>query len=241
MTPRRFAHLQTILGTRQPDLTVLTDGVHKSHNVSAILRTCDAVGVRRLHAVAAAGEMDRHHMVAGGSRRWVDVVLHDSTTTACQALKQEGFRLFVAHACAGALDYRDCDFTGKTALILGAELTGPSASAIDEADAAVAIPMHGMVESLNVSVAAALLLYEAERQKAAAGHYAQRKVDEPEYSKTLFEWAHPNIAKRCRQQNLPYPPMTEDGDLAANPFVERAVSGKSRPGSSRDRSADEAS
>lgn len=221
MTPQRFARLKSILEQRQPDLTVVTDGVHKSHNVSAILRTCDAVGVRRLHAVAASGTMPSHHMIAGGSRRWVDIIVETSIAATYARLREQGFRILVAHAGSGSIDYRSCDYTGRTAIVLGAELTGPSESAILAADDRVAIPIRGMVESLNVSVAAAVVLYEAERQKAAAGHYSVSRIDEPEYSTTLFEWAHPDIARRCREAGLPYPAMTVDGDLIENPFAKR--------------------
>ena len=222
MTPKRFALIQQILNQRQPDLTVVADGVHKPHNVSAILRTCDAVGVRRLYAVAAEGSLDRHHMIAGGSKRWVDLIVRPQIEDAYSELRTQGFEIVAAHGKPGALDFREFDFTRKVALVLGAELTGPSQAAIEGADHCVQIPMHGMVESLNVSVAAAVILYEAQRQKAAAGHYQQRKIAEPEYSTTLFEWSHPDIAKRCRDAGLDYPSMTAEGDLAENPFIARS-------------------
>lgn len=221
MTPQRFARLKRILDQRQPDLTVVADGVHKSHNVSAVLRTCDAVGVRRLHAITASGTMTKHHMIAGGSKRWVDVRAHRSIDAAYAELRNAGFTILVAHAGAGSIDYRDADYTGPTAIVLGAELTGPSEIAVAEADRTIAIPMHGMVESLNVSVAAAIVLYEAERQKRAAGHYEERKIVEPEYSTTLFEWAHPDIARRCRQAGLDYPALSATGDVIENPFRRR--------------------
>ena len=225
MTPQRFARLRRILEQRQPDLTVLTDGVHKSHNVSAILRTCDATGVRRLHAVSGSGPLPRHHMVAGGSKRWVEVRTHESVASAYAQLQQDGFTLLVAHAGDGAQDFRDCDYTHKTVIVLGAERLGPSDFAVRHADASIEIPMHGMVESLNVSVAAAVILFEAQRQKLAAGHYRRCKIDEPEYSTTLFEWAHPKIAQRCRERGLPYPPLSEDGGLLENPFTGVATGG----------------
>jgi tRNA (guanosine-2'-O-)-methyltransferase len=81
------------------------------------------------------------------------------------------------------------------------------------------IPMCGVVASLNVSVAAAILLYEARRQREAAGLYRQCRLSANTYEKTLFEWSHPVIAERCRERDLPYPPLTEDGDLAENPFA----------------------
>ena len=90
MTPERFHRLRHALARRQPDLTVLMDSVNKSHNVSAILRTADAVALLRLHAVSTNAAMRRHHMIAGGAKRWVEVVLHPSSDFALAALRAEG-------------------------------------------------------------------------------------------------------------------------------------------------------
>lgn len=218
MTPERFARLKQALNSRQHDLTVLADGVHKEHNVSAIIRTCDAVAIARLHAVSPGRAFRRHHMIAGGSKRWVDVTRHKSTAEAFEILRTEGFRILAAQAGDGAVDYRETDYTQPVAIVLGAERQGPSRYAIAHADGAISIPMRGLVESLNVSVAAAVILYEAERQRREAGLYARRPPDEARFTTTLFEWAWPEIALRCRKQGIPYPALDEDGQLTRNPF-----------------------
>lgn len=218
MTPERFEKLKAVLRERQPDLTVLTDAVHKPHNVSAILRTCDAVGVRRLHAVSPDTDLRRHHMVAGGSKRWVDIETHATIEAGYAALNDDQFRILVADAGVGAIDFREIDYTERVAIVLGAELEGPSAYALEHADARIRIPMQGMVESLNVSVAAAVILFEAERQRRAANLYAQCRIDEREYLTTLFEWAYPDIARRCRERGLPYPQLADDGQMLENPL-----------------------
>ncbi len=102
--------------------------------------------------------------------------------------------------------------------MLGTELYGPSEFALREADVAIRVPMHGLVESLNVSVAAAVILFEAERQRAAAGMYDQPRLEAAELATTLFEWTYPEIAARCRARGLAYPPLDEEGNLLANPF-----------------------
>ncbi|MGD2166799.1 MAG: TrmH family RNA methyltransferase [Gammaproteobacteria bacterium] len=218
MTPERFEKLKTVLRQRQPDLTVFADGVHKAHNVSAILRTCDAVGIEAMHAVAADGDIPRHHMMSGGSRRWVDLEIHRSTAHGMQALRDDGWTLAVADARSGALDYRDVDYTRRIAIVLGAELGGPTRYAREHADIALAIPMHGLVESLNVSVAAAVILFEAERQRRRAGLYDQCRLPADRFRRKIFEWAHPGIASRCREKHIDYPALTAEGDLAENPF-----------------------
>lgn len=218
MTPERFEKLRRALVARQPDLTILAENVHKAHNIAAIIRTCDAVGVLEAHAVSQTGEMRRHQGIAGGTRTWVPVRFHPDTAAGVAHLRSAGFTVLAAHASATALDYREPDYTKPTALLLGSELVGVSPEAAALADAHVRIPMEGLVESLNVSVAAALILYEARRQRQAAGLYDHSRLDPAFLARRLFEWAHPKIAARCRRQGLPYPPMTPDGDLAANPF-----------------------
>jgi tRNA (guanosine-2'-O-)-methyltransferase len=225
MTPERFAKLKQILTRRQPDLTVLTDDVHKSHNISAILRSCDAVGVYRMHAVSGSGAMRQHHMISGGSRRWVDISLHPSMEQAIAALRGDGWRLLAAHATANAVDFRVADYTDKTAIVLGAELDGLSPTALAAADQTIAIPMRGMVASLNVSVAAALILYEAERQRTARGLYEKSRLEPLEFARTLFEWAYPKIAERCRAHGLAYPALAEDGTLTSNPLSDLTTAG----------------
>lgn len=218
MTPQRFSKLKAALRACQPDLTVLADGVHKPHNVSAILRSCDAVGIHRMHAVSADSELRSHHVMAGGSKRWVDVRVHDSIEAGVDTLRGDGWQLLVANAGPDACDFRDVDYTQRLAIILGAELSGPSRHALEHADLAIQIPMQGLVESLNVSVAAAVILFEAQRQRAAAGLYAESRLDPEEFARTLFEWAYPDIARRCRRQRLTYPALSEDGTLLENPF-----------------------
>ena len=218
MTPERFEKLKAVLNRRQPDLTVLADDIHKSHNIAAVLRTCDAVGIYRVHAVSPRGEMRRHHMVSGGSKRWVDMVIHTKTSQAVKALRKEGWQLIAAHPGEGSLDYRDVDYTNKLAVLLGAELGGLTPDLVEVADKTVAIPMEGMVASLNVSVAAALILYEAQRQRRSAGLYQSSRLEEGEYKATLFEWAYPEIAERCRRRGVSYPELKEDGSMVENPL-----------------------
>jgi tRNA (guanosine-2'-O-)-methyltransferase len=219
MTPERFDKLRRTLLRRQPDLTVLADSVNKPHNVSAILRTADAVGVHTVHAISASGAMRRHHMIAGGTKRWVNVALHPSIEVAIERLHADGWRLVAAHGSPRARDFRDVDYTAKVAVLLGAELVGLSPAALERADVHVAIPMRGLGQSLNVSVAAAVILFEAERQRTAAGLYAQSRLPHDEYERTLFEWCYPEVAARCRELGRPYPALTADGMLTENPLA----------------------
>ncbi len=218
MTPERFHKIKSVLNRRQPDLTVITEDFQKTHNIAALIRTCDAVGVYRLHAVSPESEIRMRHMAAAGTGKWVKTHLHTSSQKAIAHAHGNGFTVLAAHMSKEARDYRDVDFTEKTAIVLGTELTGVSKESAQLADGHVIIPMRGMVDSLNVSVANALLLYEAARQREAAGMYEHCRIDSQEASATLFEWCYPDIARRCRSHGVPYPELDEDGYFHDNPL-----------------------
>ena len=219
MTPERFRKLKAVLARRQPDLTVLAADVHKPHNISAILRTCDAVGIHEVHAVSPGGDFRHHHMAAGGSRHWVGLLLHAGIESAIRTLRESGWHLVAAHPREDARDFRDVDYTQKIAIVLGSELDGLAPAAIEAADETITIPMQGMVESLNVSVAAAVVLFEAARQREAAGLYETSRLDAATFERTLFEWAYPDIARRCRELGRAYAALDENGTLLTNPLV----------------------
>jgi tRNA (guanosine-2'-O-)-methyltransferase len=215
MTPKRFQRLRSVLDRRQPDLTVVMENVHKPHNFSAVLRSCDAVGVFETHAVAPAGTFRVFHGLSGGTRRYVGVRRWDKGDlgTCLGHLQERGFAILAAHPAPGATDYRELDYTRPTAVLLGQELDGLTEEAAEQADVWVAIPMEGMGRSLNVSVAAALLLFEARRQRRAAGMYEQSRLDVETRRRTLFEWAYPRLARLCREREHPYPELGEDGEI----------------------------
>jgi tRNA (guanosine-2'-O-)-methyltransferase len=219
MTPERFHKLKEVLTRRQPDLTVLAADVHKSHNISAVLKTCDATGVYRMHAVSPGGEIRRHHMISGGSRRWVDTEIHKELDQAVRSLRDDGWLLIAAHPGDDAKDYRNIDYTRKTAIVLGSELEGLTPEAVNAADDTIALPMEGMGASVNVSVAAAVILYEAQRQRRAAGMYEKSRLSQAEFNSTLFEWSYPEIAERCRVRERTYPDLTADGVMKTNPLA----------------------
>ena len=216
LLPRRFERLKAVLDRRMGDLTVLLEQVEKPHNLSAILRSCDAVGVSEAHAVGDAQRLRTFNSTALGSQKWVPVRQHGDVEAAIGVLRAQGFRLYGTHLGVEAVDYRQCDFTGPTAFVLGAEKWGLSSAAAAAIDQAIVIPMRGMVQSLNVSVATATLLYEALRQRQAAGLVPEHGEGlAPErYGQQLFEWAYPEVAAWCRREARPYPPLTATGEIA---------------------------
>lgn len=223
MNPERFHRLRAVLDRRQPDLTVVFDDVHKPHNFSAILRSCDAVGVFEAHAAWPNPRMRIHGQTSGGAGKWVKVHTYSDVTDAIGQLKQRGFVVAAAHAGDQAVSYRDYDFCQPTAVVLGAELTGVTQPALEAADHHLVIPMHGHVESLNVSVANALILFEAQRQRETNPAYSNPGLPPAAYRETLFEWAHPKIAAYCQRHDVPYPPLDEDGQIADPDWRDRRL------------------
>lgn len=213
MTPERLQTIKHSLDRRQPDLTVVMENVRKPHNLAAVARTLEAVGGMQIHAISALSSIRLSQMAAGGIRKWISVRKYPTTEQGLQRLKQQGYRIIATTLCEASKDYRDIDYTGATAILVGEELEGISMQAIELADETISIPIAGMVQSLNVSVASALVLYEAYRQREQAGMYNRRALDDASYQRLLFEACHPEVAKYCRNRNIEYPAINEDAEL----------------------------
>ena len=211
MTPERFTTLRAALSRRQPDLTVLMENVHKPHNYAAVLRSCDAVGVLEAHAIASTDITWRYSNASASAAKWVDVRVHDNTPSAAAYLKERGFALYAAHLSDQAVDFRDVDYTQPCAIIIGTEKYGISDTAAGLADKHIVVPMRGLVDSLNVSVASAVILFEAERQRREKCLYDSSRIDPTEFKKRLFEWSHPEVAALCRGRDLAYPELDDNG------------------------------
>ncbi len=192
-TERRQGRVAAVLSKRQPDLTVVFENVHDPHNVSAILRTCDAVGVLRAHAVYSveeppAGAFARETSASGA--KWVDVERHQTIASCYQTLHEAGFTILGTALGARGRQLAAWDLTAPVAIVLGNEMRGLSAEAIALADGLIEIPMAGMVQSLNVSVACGVCLYEAQRQRQAAGAYDTPKLGADELRALEEDWLH---------------------------------------------------
>jgi tRNA (guanosine-2'-O-)-methyltransferase len=216
MTPERLERINMMLDHRQPDLTVCMEGVHKSHNLAAVVRTADAIGVSDVHAIWKSDEMEVRGGSAAGSQNWIDVHNYSKTKDAIDALKKQGMQVLVTNLSESAVDFREIDYTKPTAIILGQEKFGASDIALEMADQDIMIPMVGMVQSLNVSVACSVVLYEAQRQRQLAGMYDKPSIDENRRQRFLFEGGHPIFAEACKRKGLPYPTIDEEGQIIAS-------------------------
>lgn len=178
-TARRQERVRAVLSRRQPDFTVVLENVHDPHNVNAVLRTCDAVGILAVHAVytvEAPPETLFARQTSASAAKWVTVHRHDTIEECYTELRESGMTILATALASGAIDLYDADLSVPVALVFGNEMRGVSSEALDLADDALSIPMVGMVQSLNISVACAVCLYEGFRQRNAKGAYFQSRL-----------------------------------------------------------------
>ena len=138
--PRRYHRIKQVLEKRQPDLTVLTEDVHKPHNLSAIIRTCDAVGILDVHTINSTDEFPTFSQVSQGSDKWIFLHTHPNIETAITYLKSKNFKIYAAHFTEESLDYREIDYTQPTTILLGAEKWGVSEKAANLVDDTLSFP-----------------------------------------------------------------------------------------------------
>ena len=213
--PRRFKRIKDVLNSRIQDLTVLIEGVNKPHNLSAIIRTCDAAGVFQANFICNHSEVKTFNSTAQGSQKWVKLKNYESYLSAINSLKKKGFNLYGTSLNGNSIDYRDLDFTKNTCFVLGAEKWGLSKELSAHVDKSIYIPMRGMVQSLNVSVAGAILLFEAIRQRKNKNliPYDGEGLNQEEYKNTLFEWTYPELIDLYKKSNKDYPSLDENGKI----------------------------
>jgi tRNA (guanosine-2'-O-)-methyltransferase len=190
-TTRRAERIQAVLRRRQPDLTVVLENVHDPHNVGAVLRSCDAVGVMHVHTIYSVEQRpDRAYArsSSGSARKWIDVTHHESVDACYEVLRGQGMLVLAAALTDDSSVIYDLELTSPLALVFGNEHRGVSDEALTLSDGSFVIPMMGMVESLNISVACAVSLYEAMRQRRQAGMYGSSRLSEPELARFGEEW-----------------------------------------------------
>lgn len=189
MTERRRVRIEQVLKYRQKDLTLVLANIHDPHNVSAIYRSCDAFGVASVHlyyTTCAFPALSKK--TSASARKWVETVRHDDKASLFAALRARPCQVLATSCTATARPVGEYDFTRPTAIIMGNEHAGVPEELIPHVDGEVYIPMYGMIQSFNVSVAAALMLAEASRQRAAAGMYERLSWTDGEYAERLALW-----------------------------------------------------
>lgn len=218
MNERRYRRICQMMAMRQPDLTICLEEVHKPHNVSAIIRSADAVRVHNVHAIWPDQKVKILISSAAGSNSWVKVHQHHSTDDAVSYFKSQNMQVLATNLSPTAVDFREIDYTRPTCILMGQEKKGISQRAVELADQDIIVPMVGMVQSLNVSVASALILYEAQRQRQLAGMYDRQKsiLSTDEQQAWLFEGGYPVLAEVARRKGLPRPFVNPQGQIEAS-------------------------
>jgi tRNA (guanosine-2'-O-)-methyltransferase len=190
MLPDRYNKLSGVLNQRQPDLTVVLENVFDPHNISAVMRTCDCVGIQDIYVLNT--RIARHKNWGFKSSRsaskWVTVHQFDDFDACMQMVKERYGKVIAAHLADDADDLYSINFTQSMALVFGNEQHGCSAEMIAAADGHLRIPQAGIIQSLNISVACAVTIYEAFRQKRNAGHYNEAKLSPAQRNSLELEW-----------------------------------------------------
>ena len=190
MTPERTERLETVLAHRQPDLTVVLENVFDPHNISAVMRTCDAVGIQDIYILNT--KIPRHKKFGAKSSssalKWLTIHHFENEVDCFAELRKNYATILTTHLSSDAVGLYEIDFTKSVALVFGNEHAGISNELIHRCDGNFIIPQVGMIQSLNISVACAVSLYEAFRQKRSAGHYDAAKLPEPQLQQLRSEW-----------------------------------------------------
>ncbi|WP_291912639.1 RNA methyltransferase [Chitinophaga sp. CB10] len=190
MTPERRERLLSVLNKRQGNLTVVLENVQDPHNISAVMRTCDAVGIQEIYVLNT--KIPRHKKwgakSSSSAAKWLTVHQFDNLEACMAALRAKYDKILATHLAHDAVSLYDIDFTGSVALVFGNEHEGVSDELIRLVDGNFIIPQMGIIKSLNISVACAVSIYEAMRQKSLAGHYDKPGLPESEYNALLEKW-----------------------------------------------------
>ena len=204
VSEERLNKMKKILQTRQDTLRVFMDYVYSHHNLSAIVRTCDAVNIGKLY-YRHQKKVKLNNEITMGAHKWIFHEYVEDIEKFYQDIKNQGYQVVVTLLDKDTIDFREVDYTKPTLIVLGNEVDGASEVSIKYADKKVIIPMYGMSQSLNVSVANAVILYEAQRQRQAKGMYDTPQLSPEVIEKTLKKWAYDDIIeneiKRHKHKN----------------------------------------
>lgn len=225
MNASRERKIRRVIQQSQPDLTVVLENIFDPLNISAVLRSCDAVGIREIFVVYTKDYLDKRGLVlgkrtSGGTFKWIDVYVFEDLATCMQRVRERYGRILATHLGETSQSVYDLDMTQPTALLFGNEDEGVSNEALALCDGNFTIPQAGFAESLNISVACAVTLYEARRQRAAQGFYGEKSKFNTEEQDQLFaRWASMLKEKNWLQQQAI--PVGKDSAPLLPVFVER--------------------
>lgn len=190
MTPERKNKITNVLNKRQPDLTLVFENVHDPHNIAAVMRTCDAVGVQDIYILNTRENQTKRFgkKSSASAAGWLTIHHFDNVEACFKEVKSRYEKVFATHLGERAVSLYELDFTQPIALVFGNEHSGVSEEALHFCDGNFIIPQVGMVQSLNISVACAVSLYEAFRQRNEIGHYNHVRLPKEQYETLSEQW-----------------------------------------------------
>jgi tRNA (guanosine-2'-O-)-methyltransferase len=190
MTPERSEKLLTVLSRRQSGLAIVMENVHDPHNISAVMRTCDAVGIQDIYILNT--KIQKHKKFgprsSSSAAKWLTVHQYDDAAACFKELRQHYDKVLTTHLGAGSISLYEIDLTQRIALIFGNEHEGVTEEIRAMADGNFLVPQMGIIQSLNISVACAVSIYEALRQRTVAGKYEQPSLPQERRDKLMKEW-----------------------------------------------------
>ncbi len=190
MTPERYQRLTSVLNKRQPDLTVVLENVFDPHNVSAVMRTCDAVGIQDIFILN--NKIPPHkkwgYRSSSTAAEWLTIHQFTNVDECFTELRKRYKKIYATHLSEDATMLHQLNLTESVALVFGNETFGVSEEITKLVDGTFIIPQVGIIKSLNISVACAVTLYEAFRQKQIAGHYGEPRLGEKQLKSLKEEW-----------------------------------------------------
>ncbi len=190
MTPERAARIEYAAARRQMNMTVVLENVHDPHNIAAVLRSCESVGMTEIYVLYTEEHLIKRGLKVGkrtsaGARKWVDVHLYRDLDRCLKAVKAKYSLIYGTHLGQSSRSIFEMDFTQCFALLLGNEADGISEKAMQYVDRNIHIPQMGMVQSLNISVSAGVILYEVLRQRMSKGMYKDNPTQTEEQGKAI--------------------------------------------------------
>lgn len=231
MQSTREQKIRSVIRQSQPDLTVVLENIFDPLNISAVLRSCDAVGIREVFVVYTRQYLDKRGLIlgkrtSGGTFKWIDVYVFEDLEECFRRVRERYGRILATRLGENSSSLYELDLTEPTALLFGNEDEGISAEALALADGNFLIPQVGFAESLNISVACAVSLFEARRQRAAKGHYDEHPKLTPAEQEQLFQrWSamlkekswHRQFAIPVGKESAPLLPVFVERDEQAPP------------------------
>jgi len=192
LLPERLERLKKVLAGRVLSVTLVLENLHKDFNISAILRTCESFGIQDVHVIPQPGEGKVFRTITQGCHKWLTIHRHEDVPTCFKILKEKGFRILAGAFGENARTLEQSDFSGRVALVFSNELEGANPEVLDQVDDFFHIPMSGFSQSLNVSVAAGIVIHHALRYKLQKGEELER-IPPDEAARMLGEWVKKSV------------------------------------------------